>query len=119
MHFRTGSRPELAGLDRDAQQAVRRLAWHFAQRHWGLHLPAVVWLAVALAHSHFGVLPGGRDYLVALYGADRRPELVMEDVTAACAAEPHEPFPELEGGYVRAKSQSKKSKADTPTPDRK
>lgn len=24
----------------------------------------MVWLAVALAHSHFGVLPGGRDYLV-------------------------------------------------------
>ncbi len=66
-----------------------------------------------------GTYTGGRDYLVALYGADRRPELVMEDVTAACAAEPHEPFPELEGGYVRPQSQSKKSKADVPKPDRK
>jgi hypothetical protein len=66
-----------------------------------------------------GTYTGGRDYLVALYGADRRPELVMEDVAAACAAEPHEPFPELEGGFVRSQSQSKKSKADTPRPDRK
>ena len=57
-----------------------------------------------------------RDYLVALYGADRRPELVMEDAAAACAAEPHVPFPELEGGYVRLESQQK-SKADT-KPDR-
>ena len=48
----------------------------------------------------FGSNTGVRDYLVALYGADRRPELVMEDATAACAAEPHVPFPELEGGYV-------------------
>ena len=66
-----------------------------------------------------GTYTGGRDYLVALYGADRRPEIVMEDVAAACAAEPHEPFPELEGGYVRLQSESKKSKADAPKPDRK
>ena len=64
-----------------------------------------------------GTYTGGRDYLVALYGADRRPELVMEDAAATCAAEPHDPFPELEGGYMQ--SQSKKSKADTPKPDRK
>ena len=61
---------------------------------------------------------GLRDYLVALYGADRRPELVMEDAAAACAAEPHVPFPELEGGYVRLES-DKKSKADDSKPDRK
>ena len=64
-------------------------------------------------------MTGGRDYLVALYGADRRPELVMEDVAAACAAEPHVPFPELEGGYVSLKSPSKKSKADGSKPDQK
>jgi hypothetical protein len=58
----------------------------------------------------FGSYTGERDYLVALYGADRRPELVMEDVAAACAAEPHVPFPELEGGYGRLESE-KKSKA--------
>jgi hypothetical protein len=61
---------------------------------------------------------GVRDYLVALYGADRRPELVMEDAAAACAAEPHVPFPELEGGYVHLES-DKKSKADDAKPDRK
>jgi hypothetical protein len=65
----------------------------------------------------FGHVTGVRDYLVALYGADRRPELVMEDAAAACAAEPHVPFPELEGGYVRLESQQK-SKADA-KPDRK
>jgi len=65
-----------------------------------------------------GTYTGVRDYLVALFGADRRPELVMEDATAACAAEPHVPFPELEGGYVRLES-DKKSKADDAKPDRK
>jgi len=65
----------------------------------------------------FGHVTGVRDYLVALYGADRRPELVMEDAATACAAEPHVPFPELEGGYVRLESQQK-SKADA-KPDRK
>ena len=66
-----------------------------------------------------GTYTGGRDYLVALYDAARRPELVMEDAAATCASEPHEPFPELEGGYVSLRSQSKKSKADTTKPDRK
>jgi hypothetical protein len=66
----------------------------------------------------FGTYTGERDYLVALYGADRRPELVMEDAAAACAAEPHVPFPELEGGYVSLES-DKKSKADDSNPVRK
>jgi hypothetical protein len=66
----------------------------------------------------FGSYTGVRDYLVALYGAVRRPELVMEDAAAACAAEPHVPFPELEGGYVSLES-DKKSKADDSNPVRK
>src|SRR5690242_5537463 len=66
----------------------------------------------------FGRYTGVRDYLVALYGADRQPELVMEDAAAACAAEPHMPFPELEGGYVRLES-DKKSKADDSNPFRR
>jgi len=66
----------------------------------------------------FGSFTGERDYLIALYGADRRPELVMEDAAAACAAEPHVPFPELEGGYVRLES-DKKSKADDANPVRR
>ena len=65
-----------------------------------------------------GSMTGERDYLVALYGADRRPELVMEDAAAACAAEPHVPFPELEGGYVSLQPE-KKSKSDDSKPDRK
>ena len=65
-----------------------------------------------------GSYTGVRDYLVALYGADRRPELVMEDAAATCAAEPHVPFPELEGGYVRLQSE-KKSKVDGSNPDGK
>ena len=65
-----------------------------------------------------GSYTGVRDYLVALYGADRRPELVMEDAAATCAAEPHVPFPELEGGYVRLQSE-KKSKVDGSKPDGK
>ena len=66
----------------------------------------------------FGSNTGVRDYLVSLYGADRRPELVMEDAAAACAAEPHTPFPELEGGYGSPQS-GKKSQADGSKPDRK
>jgi hypothetical protein len=66
----------------------------------------------------FGTYTGERDYLVALYGADRRPELVMEDAAAACAAQPHVPFPELEGGYLRLQPDNK-SKTDGPKPDRK
>jgi len=65
-----------------------------------------------------GSMTGARDYLVALYGADRRPELVMEDAAAACAGEPRVPFPELEGGYLRLKS-DKKSKTNAPKSDRK
>jgi len=61
---------------------------------------------------------GVRDYLVALYGADRGPELVMEDAAAACAAEPHVPFPELEGGYLSLQP-GNKSQADGLKPDRK
>ena len=66
----------------------------------------------------FGRYTGARDYLVALYGADRRPELVTDDAAAVCAAEPHVPFPELEGGYVSLQS-DKKSKADDSNPFRR
>jgi len=66
----------------------------------------------------FGTYTGVRDYLIALYGADRRPELVMEDAAVACAAQPHVPFPELEGGYLRLQPDNK-PKTDGPKPDRK
>ncbi|WP_200822148.1 hypothetical protein [Caballeronia terrestris] len=50
-------------LDRASRRAVRRLAWHFAQRHWGLHLPAVVWIMLVFVHTRYGVLPDRREYL--------------------------------------------------------
>ena len=56
-----------------------------------------------------GSYTGERDYLVALYGVARRPELLVED-TSSCTALPHEPFPELEGGYLRPDLKAKPSK---------
>jgi hypothetical protein len=44
-----------------------------------------------------GNRPDERDFLVALHAAG--PELLMTDAAAACATQPHTPFPELEGGY--------------------
>jgi cobalamin biosynthesis protein CobD/CbiB len=58
-----GKKP-LAGLDRGSKRIVRRLAWHFAQRHWGLHFPAVVWMALVFAHTRYGVLPARREYFI-------------------------------------------------------
>jgi hypothetical protein len=49
-------------LDRASRRAVRRLAWHFAQRHWGLHLPAVLWIVLVFVHTRYGVLPDRREY---------------------------------------------------------
>lgn len=60
-----GKHAPLAGLDRASRRTVRRLAWHFAQRHWGLHLPAIVWIALVVAHTWYGVLPERHEYLVA------------------------------------------------------
>jgi hypothetical protein len=58
-----------------------------------------------------GTYTGERDYLVALYGVVKRPELIMEDASS-CAALPHEPFPELEGGYLRPDMKAKPLKPD-------
>ncbi|MDR5857165.1 hypothetical protein P9239_03600 [Caballeronia sp. LZ062] len=65
MPFSFNRRPELAGLDRRARSDVRRLAWHFAQRHWTLHTPAFAWLAFVALHTQFGLLPDQRSYLYA------------------------------------------------------
>jgi hypothetical protein len=40
-----------------------------------------------------------RDFLVALHDEGKPPELQMTDAAAICAAQPHMPFPELDGGY--------------------
>lgn len=58
----------------------------------------------------FGVYTGERDYLVAIYGGSRPPELVMEDAALSCAAQPRVPFPELEGSYLQKDKKAKPSK---------
>jgi hypothetical protein len=40
-----------------------------------------------------------RDFLVAVYGEGKPPELLMTDAAAVCATQPHSPFPELDSGY--------------------
>lgn len=63
MPFAFRGRPELAGLDRRARSDVRRLAWHFAQRHWSLHAPAFAWLVFVLLHTRYGVVAERSEYL--------------------------------------------------------
>jgi hypothetical protein len=40
-----------------------------------------------------------RDFLIALYGVSKPPELLVADAAAVCAAQPYVPFPELDGAY--------------------
>jgi hypothetical protein len=40
-----------------------------------------------------------RDFLVAIYGAGKSPELLMTDAAASCATQPYVPFPELDSSY--------------------
>jgi hypothetical protein len=42
-----------------------------------------------------------RDFLVALYGVSKPPELLITDAAAVCAAQTYVPFPELDGSYER------------------
>ena len=64
MPFSFGRRPELAGLDFRARREVRRIAWHFAQRHWTLHMPAFIWIVFVVLHTHLLLVPQRRDYLL-------------------------------------------------------
>ena len=64
MPFYFSRRPEFAGLDRASRRDVRRLAWHFAQRHWSLHAPAFVWIVFVMLHTRYHVVPDRRDYLL-------------------------------------------------------
>ncbi|WP_244140065.1 hypothetical protein [Caballeronia sp. BCC1704] len=68
MPFLFHRRPELAGLDRRARSDVRRLAWHFAQRHWTLHAPAFAWIVFVALHTRFGLVPDPRAYLLVTLG---------------------------------------------------
>lgn len=64
MPFFFSRRPELAGLDRASRRDVRRIAWHFAQRHWTLHAPAFAWIVFVLLHTRYRIVPDRREYLL-------------------------------------------------------
>lgn len=64
MPFSFSRRAELAGLDRASRRDVRRIAWHFAQRHWTLHAPAFAWIVFVLLHTRYQFVPERRDYLL-------------------------------------------------------
>ncbi|SAK91209.1 hypothetical protein AWB76_06630 [Caballeronia temeraria] len=64
MPFSFSRRPELAGLDRASGRDIRRIAWHFAQRHWTLHAPAFVWIVFVLLHTRYHFIEERRDYLL-------------------------------------------------------
>lgn len=64
MPFSFSRHPALAGLDRDARRDVRRIAWHFAQRHWTLHAPAFAWIVFVMLHTRYQFLPERREYLL-------------------------------------------------------
>ena len=52
----------------------------------------------ANAKNAFGGYTGEKDMLIGLYDDGRLPDVVMSDADGYCNY-PHEPFPELEGGY--------------------
>ena len=64
MPFSFSRHPALAGLDRASRRDVRRIAWHFAQRHWSVHAPAFVWLIFVLLHTRYHIVPERRDYVL-------------------------------------------------------
>ncbi|WP_024341218.1 hypothetical protein [Bradyrhizobium japonicum] len=52
----------------------------------------------ANAKNAFGGYTGEKDMLVGMYDDGKPPNVIMADATGYCDY-PHEPFPELEGGY--------------------
>jgi hypothetical protein len=64
MPFYFSRHPALAGLDRASRRDVRRIAWHFAQRHWSLHAPAFAWIVFVLLHTRYQIVPERRDYVL-------------------------------------------------------
>lgn len=56
----------------------------------------------ANAQNAFGGYTGEKDMLVGLYDDGRPPSVIMADGAGYCDF-PHEPFPELDGGYSPAK----------------
>jgi hypothetical protein len=64
MPFYFSRHAALAGLDRASRRDVRRIAWHFAQRHWSLHAPAFAWIVFVLLHTRYQFVPERREYLL-------------------------------------------------------
>lgn len=64
MPFSFRRRPELAGLGLRSRREVRRIAWHFAQRHWTLHVSAFIWIVFVMLHTRFSLMSEWRDYLL-------------------------------------------------------
>ena len=56
----------------------------------------------ANAKNGFGGYTGEKDMLIGIYDDGRLPSPLMADATGYCEY-PHEPFPELEGGYIAPK----------------
>jgi hypothetical protein len=52
----------------------------------------------ANAKNSFGGYTGEKDMLIGMYDDGKPPSVVMADAAGYCDS-PHEPFPELEGGY--------------------
>lgn len=71
------------------------------QRHMGFMWHICV---RANAKNAFGGYTGLKDMLIGYYDGPKPPTVLMTDATEECAKYPHEPFPELEGGYSPPKA---------------
>lgn len=60
----------------------------------------------ANAKNSFGGYTGEKSMLIGIFDDNRPPEVVMAEATGYCNL-PHEPFPELEGGYKASTSKPK------------
>lgn len=70
------------------------------RRHTAAGLIPPMWHVCvrANARNSFGGYTGEKDMLVGMYDDGQPPKVIMADATGYCDY-PHEPFPELEGGY--------------------
>ena len=70
------------------------------RRHAAVGLIPPMWHVCVRANAKnaFGGYTGEKDMLVGMYDDGQPPKVIMADATGYCDY-PHEPFPELEGGY--------------------
>lgn len=62
----------------------------------------------ANAKNSFGGYAGEKDMLIGLYDDGKPPDVIMSNAAGYCDY-PHEPFPELDGGYNPARKQAPRS----------